>query len=100
MKREIKNPHPGEILKQEFLDELGISAYRLAKEIEVSEASLSQIINGKRSMSVDLAIRLGIYFKTSPELWINLQRSHDIMELERKNKAEYKKIKPLEIARV
>lgn len=95
MKRQIKNPHPGDILKHQFLDELNISAYRLAKEIDVSESLVSQIINGKKSMSVDLAIRLGRYFNTSPELWINIQRRYDLVELQTKNKAEYKKIRPL-----
>jgi addiction module HigA family antidote len=98
MRREVKNPHPGDILKHEFLDELKVSAYKLSKEIDISEALISQIINGKKPISVDLAIRLGRFFNTSPDLWINLQRSYDIMELERMNKSEYKKIKPLVMA--
>ena len=64
----LPNIHPGEILRTEFLDELGITAYRLAKDIGIGRARLSEILSGKRDITPDTAIRLGLYFGTSPEM--------------------------------
>lgn len=89
-----KNPHPGEVLKFDFLDELGLSAYQLSKDIGVAESLISQIVNGKRSISPDMAMRLSKYFGNSPEFWINYQRAYDIRELKRAKKAEYSNIVP------
>lgn len=74
--------HPGEILKEEFLDPMGISAYKLSKDIGVPQTQISQIIHGKRSITPVTAIRLSLYFGNSTEFWLNLQRDYelDIME--------------------
>jgi antitoxin HigA-1 len=94
MKNLPKNPHPGDVLKYDFLDELGLSAYRLAKDIGVAESLISQIINGQRSISPDMAMRLSKYFGTSAEFWINYQKTYDIRELKRKKSSEYSNIVP------
>ncbi|MBK8397574.1 MAG: HigA family addiction module antidote protein [Leptospiraceae bacterium] len=96
-KKTIKNPHPGDVLKYDYLDELNISAYRLSKEIGVSESLISQIISKKKSITPDTALRLSKYFDTTPDFWLNYQRAFDLEELERENQKEYKKIKPLSL---
>jgi addiction module HigA family antidote len=70
--------HPGEILKDEFLDPMGISQYRLAKDINVPPRRINEIVHGKRSISADTALRLSKYFKMSPLFWINLQAHYDL----------------------
>src|SRR5437016_3702975 len=77
----IPNIHPGEVLREDFLIPLGISAYQLAHDIGVQQTRISQILNGQRSITLDTACRLSQYFGTSPELWLNLQRTHDLEEL-------------------
>lgn len=84
MEDRIGNVHVGEVLKEEFLDPMGISSYRLAKDIEVQQTRISQIISGKRGMSVDTALRLGKYFGISAQFWMNLQISYDLEEKKRK----------------
>lgn len=73
--------HPGDHLA-EFLDEFHISQYRLAKEINVPPRRVNEIIHGKRSISADTALRLGCFFGTTPEFWMNLQTRY-ALELER-----------------
>jgi len=70
--------HPGEILQSEFLDELGITPYLLAKNTGIDKGNLSRIINGKSAISADTALRLGRFFGTSPESWMNLQSRYDL----------------------
>lgn len=70
--------HPGEILMEEFLKPMGISINRLARDIEVPPGRISTIVNGKRSITADTALRLGLYFGVSPELWLNLQTDYDL----------------------
>lgn len=70
--------HPGEILLEEYLKPLGVSQYRLAKSVGVPPRRINEIVLGKRSISADTALRLGRYFRTSPELWLNLQARHDL----------------------
>lgn len=72
--------HPGEILLEEFLVPLGISQYRLAKDVSVPPRRINEIILGKRSITADTALRLGRYFKTSPEFWMNLQTYYDLQD--------------------
>jgi len=72
------NPiHPGEHLA-EFIDEYGITEYRLAKEIHVPSTRINQIIKSKRSITADTAVRLGLYFGNTPQFWTNLQTNYDI----------------------
>jgi len=70
--------HPGEILLEEFLKPMGISQYRLAKDISVSPRRINEIVHGKRSISPDTALRLSRYFGLSERFWINLQARYDL----------------------
>ena len=81
MSRKRRPPvHPGEILLHEFLDELGITPYRLAREIGVPPNRVTGIINGSRSITADTAVRRGRFLRTSPEPWMNLQTDYDLPE--------------------
>lgn len=84
----IANIHPGEILQEEFLIPMGISAYKLSKSIGVQQTRISLIIKGERGITADTAMRFSKYFGTSPEFWMNLQREFDL----RKVKSEIKEI--------
>jgi antitoxin HigA-1 len=76
--KKIPPVHPVEILKEEFLDPMGISQYRLAKDINVPPRRINEIVHGKRSISADTALRLSKYFKMSALFWMNLQSHYDI----------------------
>ena len=77
-KRDIAFVHPGEILHSEFLDPMGISQYRLAKEIHVPPRRINQIVKGLRGITPDTALRLSRYFGTTAEFWMNLQIHYDL----------------------
>jgi addiction module HigA family antidote len=77
-KRELPPIHPGEILLEEFLKPMGISQYRLAKDISVDPRRINEIVHGKRAITADTALRLGRYFGTSARFWINLQSHYDL----------------------
>ena len=83
----LENIHPGEILLEEFLRPLGISAYKLSKEIEIPQTRISQIIKGNRRITADTALRLSSYFGNSAKFWLGLQDDYDI-EDERARKIE------------
>jgi addiction module HigA family antidote len=70
--------HPGEILFEEFLKPMGISQYRLAKDISVPPRRINEIVHGKRSITADTALRLGRFFKVAPQFWLNLQTRFDL----------------------
>jgi addiction module HigA family antidote len=70
--------HPGEILIEEFLKPMGISQYRLSKDISVPPRRINEIVHGKRSISADTALRLGRFFGVSPQFWLNLQTRFDL----------------------
>jgi antitoxin HigA-1 len=76
--RKIPPIHPGEVLHEEFLKPMGISQYRLAKDINVAARRINEIVHGKRAITADTALRLGRYFKMSPEFWLNLQAIYDL----------------------
>ena len=76
----LKNIHPGEVLQEEFLLPFSVSAYRLAKEIDVPQTRLSEIIKGKRRITADTAIRLSKYFGNSAKFWLGLQDDYDLEE--------------------
>jgi addiction module HigA family antidote len=79
MTRKVLPPiHPGEILLEEFLLPLGVSQYRLAKDICVPARRINEIVHGKRAISADTALRLSRYFGMSDRFWINLQSRYDI----------------------
>lgn len=89
----LANIHPGEVLKEEFLVPMNISAYRLAKEISIPQTRISEIIHGKRSITADTAIRFSKFFGTTAEFWLNLQNLYDLEEEERNHAAEFESIK-------
>ncbi len=85
MAKKILDPiHPGEILMEEFLKPMGISQYRLAKDINVPARRINEIVHGKRSITPDTALRLSRFFGLSERFWINLQARYDLeMEKDR-----------------
>jgi addiction module HigA family antidote len=94
--KKLPNIFPGEILKDEFLEPLHISAYQLAKSIDVPVNRITAIINGKRSITADTALRLSKFFGNSVEFWLGLQNMYDIEEGRIKIAGELKKIRGFE----
>lgn len=74
--------HPGEVLREEYLLPLGLSARQLARELDVPGNRISDILRQRRDVSADTAIRLGRYFGTDPRFWLNLQAAHDLSKAE------------------
>lgn len=85
--------HPGEILRTEFMEPLGLTAYRLAKELHVPPPRINDVVRGKRSITADTAIRLGKFFGTSAQMWLNLQNDFDLRLAS--GSAAHKEVKPL-----
>ncbi len=92
----LKNTHPGQILNNEFLIPLGISAYRLAKETFIPQTRVSEILKGNRRITADTALRLSKYFGNSPKFWLGLQNDFDLEEEGIQKENELNNIKPLE----
>ena len=79
MAKKLMEPiHPGEILMEEFLEPLGVSQYRLAKDISVPPRRINEIVHGKRSITADTALRLARFFGTTERFWLNLQVRYDL----------------------
>lgn len=78
MTKKVFAIHPGEILKEEFMKPLGLTAYRLAKDLDVPAPRVNDVILGKRSITADTAVRLGAYFGLPPLFWMNLQADYDL----------------------
>jgi addiction module HigA family antidote len=78
--KKLKNIHPGEVLQEEFLFPLHISAYRLAKDTSIPQTRISEIIKGNRRITADTALRLSRYFGTTPKFWLGLQDDFDLEE--------------------
>ena len=78
MVKKIPLSHPGRILFEELLEPLGLSQYRLAKDIGVPPRRINEIVHGKRAITADTALRLGKYFNMSPDFWLNLQTRYDL----------------------
>ena len=90
---------PGEILQEDFLKPLGLSQYRLANDIGVPPRRINEIVKGQRAITADTALRLGRYFKMSPQFWLNLQSHYDLeTEQERLGKRLEKEVKVLAAA--
>ena len=77
--------HPGEILLQDFMKPLGISINRLARDLDVPPNRIGAIVNGARSITADTALRLGTYFRVSPETWLGLQIDFDLRRIRQRN---------------
>ena len=91
----LSNVHPGEVLLYEFLEPLGISSYRLSKDLKIPQTRVSQIIKGKRRITADTALRLSKYFGTSAKFWLGLQDDYDIEEERESKKVELSEIKTI-----
>jgi antitoxin HigA-1 len=91
--KKLKNIHPGEILYEEFLLPLEISAYKLSKDIGIPQTRVSAIIKGNRRITADTALRLSKYFGNSAKFWLGLQDDFDIEEEKNQMQAELKAIK-------
>jgi addiction module HigA family antidote len=90
--------HPGEILREEFLEPLGLTAYQLAKAIGVEQTRVSEILHGKRGITADTALRLARFFGTSAQMWMNLQSRFELEQTEEKLESKLAKIQPRETA--
>ncbi len=94
--KKLTPAHPGQILLEEFIRPLGLTQYRVAKDAGIPQPSMTQIVKGRRAVSVENALRLGLYFGTTPEFWLNLQTDYDLRILRKgKLKAIEKQVKPL-----
>jgi len=91
--KKIRNIHPGEILKEEFLEPLEISAYRLSKETFIPQTRVSEILKGRRRITADTALRLSRFFGTSAKFWLGLQDDYDLEEELDQKEAVFNKIK-------
>ncbi|MCI5123699.1 MAG: addiction module antidote protein, HigA family [Candidatus Electrothrix sp. AR5] len=89
----LPNIHPGEILDEEFLKPLKISAYRLAKETGVQATRISEILKGRRKITADTALRLAQFFGTTSDFWLGLQTEYDLREGKKKIGKELKTIR-------
>ena len=78
MATKLPEIHPGEILIEEFIKPMGVTNARLASDIDVPTSRISEIANGKRPITVDTAVRLGVYFNMEPRFWLNLQSEYDV----------------------
>lgn len=96
MMEHLPNIHPGEVLQDEFLIPMKISAYKLSKDIGIPQTRISQIIKGRRRVTADTALRLSYYFGTSAKFWLGLQDDYDLEEEERVKKSELENIKKYE----
>jgi len=76
--RRLPPVHPGEILREDLMAPLGLSINRVARDLRVPVTRMSEIVNGRRSITADTALRLARYFSTTPEFWVNLQSGYDL----------------------
>lgn len=93
----LSNVHPGEILMEEFLIPMKISAYKLSKDIGIPQTRTSAILKGERGISADTALRLSIYFGNSAKFWLGLQDDYDLEKALKSKQFELEKIKKAEI---
>jgi len=98
MPERLDEIHPGEILAEEFIKPMGLTNARLASDIDVPTSRISEIINGKRPITVDTAVRLGLYFKMESRFWLNLQAEYDVRMAEQNLLPKIKKrIRPCDV---
>jgi addiction module HigA family antidote len=89
----LANVHPGEKLLEEFLKPMNISAYKLSKDIGIPQIRTSAILKGERAITADTALRLSMYFSTSPKFWLGLQDDYDLEEIMKNKHMELSRIK-------
>jgi addiction module HigA family antidote len=91
--KKLNNIHPGEILLEEFLNPLEVTAYKLSKEIGIPQTRISEIIKGNRRITADTALRLSKYFGNTAKFWLGIQDDFDIEEEQKQKKSEFESIK-------
>jgi len=96
--KKLKNIHPGEILQEEFLIPLEISAYRLAKDTAIPQTRISEIMKGNRRITADTALRLSRYFGNSAKFWLGLQDDYDLEEEQAQKAKEFEQIEKFQKA--
>jgi antitoxin HigA-1 len=96
----LNNIHPGEILLEEFLIPLEISAYKLSKSLKIPQTRISEIIKGNRRITADTALRLSLYFGNSAKFWLGLQDDYDIEEETNNKKSELNSIQKFDFKKV
>ena len=100
MKKKLPNIHPGEILSEDFMDPMGLSQYRIAKDINVPPRRINEIVHGKRAITADTALRLSRYLGTSAQFWLNLQSHFDLEnEKDKSERRIEKEVHPLAAGR-
>lgn len=98
MARKLKPVHPGEILREEFMEPVGLNPNKLSIALRVSAPSVYEIVREERAISPDMALRLGRYFSTTPEFWLNLQTRFDLETARDKGAAKaWHEIEPLKV---
>lgn len=97
MKKRLRNIHPGEVLREEFLTPLGVTQYALAVAAGIPHSGVTALVHGRRAITADTAHRLARFFGVSPEFWLGLQRDYDLEEAARAHAAEYRAIRPVAI---
>jgi addiction module HigA family antidote len=101
MSKKLPPVHPGEILREEFLKELGLSANKLALDLHVSAPRIYEVVNEERDITPDTALRLARYFNTTPEFWMNLQTSYDLAVTQDKEHAKIQReVRPMTAAAI
>jgi len=99
LKRMKRSPtHPGEMLREDFLSDYGLTVAGLAESLGVSRQSINELLRGRRALSPEMALRLARLFNNSPEFWLNAQRAVDLWEASQAIRKEVARIKPLRIA--
>lgn len=96
--REIRPTHPGEMLREDFLPDYGLTVIRLAEALGVSRQSINELLRERRAVSPEMALRLGRLFGNSPEFWLNSQRAVDLWDASRAIRDEVERIRPLDAA--
>jgi antitoxin HigA-1 len=92
--------HPGEILREEFLKPIGMSAYALAKRLHIPAPRINDIVLERRGITADTAIRLSRFFSTSEQFWLNLQDAYEVNRIKSEREKEFERIEPLKISSV
>ena len=92
----LENEHPGVMLREDFLEPLGITPYKLAKDTGLSQIQVSEILRGRRSITPMTSLLLGKFFGMSPWFWLGLQNHYDVMEAQRSNQVRLEQVVPFE----
>lgn len=97
-RRAVRPTHPGEMLREDFLPDFGLTVASLARALGISRQTVNELLRERRAVSPEMALRLSRLFGNSPEFWLNAQRAVDLWEAARAIQAQVKRIKPLKVA--